>query len=64
MFVNRQKELRLLEEEYLNSNFRFTIVYGRRRVGKTTLLKEYISFKPYIYFLVTLEQNIIRNPLP
>ncbi len=63
MFVNRQKELRLLEEEYLNSNFRFTIVYGRRRVGKTTLLKEYISFKPYIYFLVTLEQNIIRNPL-
>ncbi len=55
MFVNRQKELTLLEEEYLNSNFRFTIVYGRWRVGKTTLLKEYISSKPYIYFLVTLE---------
>ena len=55
MFVNRQKELKLLEEEYSNSNFRFTVMYGRRRVGKTTLLKEYISSKPYIYFLVTLE---------
>ena len=41
MFVNRQKELKLLEEEYLNSDFRFTVMYGRRRVGKTTLLKEY-----------------------
>ncbi len=55
MFVNRQKELKLLEEEYTNSDFRFTVMYGRRRVGKTTLLKEFISSKPYIYFLVTLE---------
>ncbi|CAA6816352.1 MAG: archaeal ATPase, fused to C-terminal DUF234 domain [uncultured Sulfurovum sp.] len=55
MFVNRQNELKLLEEEYENSDFRFTILYGRRRVGKTTLLKEYISSKSYIYFLVTLE---------
>jgi AAA+ ATPase superfamily predicted ATPase len=55
MFVNRQKELELLNGEYTSDNFRFTIIYGRRRVGKTTLLKKYISYKPYIYFLVTLE---------
>ncbi|NOZ90354.1 MAG: ATP-binding protein [Epsilonproteobacteria bacterium] len=55
MFVNRQKELQLLNMEYQNQDFRFTIIYGRRRVGKTTLLKEYISSKSYIYFLVTLE---------
>jgi AAA+ ATPase superfamily predicted ATPase len=55
MFVNRHKELDLLEEEYLSDDFKFTVLYGRRRVGKTTLLKEYISPKPYIYFLVTLE---------
>lgn len=55
MFVNREKELKLLEEEYRNNNFSFTVMYGRRRVGKTTLLKEYIFPKPYIYFLVTLE---------
>jgi AAA+ ATPase superfamily predicted ATPase len=55
MFVNRKKELQLLEEEYLSNEFKFTVIYGRRRVGKTTLLKKYISSKPYIYFLVTLE---------
>jgi hypothetical protein len=56
MFINRQKELQLLEEEYSSNDFRFTVIYGRRRVGKTTLLKKYISSsKPYIYFLVTLE---------
>jgi len=55
MFVNRQKELQMLEEEYQKGDFRLTVLYGRRRVGKTTLIKEYISSKPYIYFLVTLE---------
>ena len=55
MFVNRQKELQLLEDEYRNEGFRFSVLYGRRRVGKTTLLKRYITDKPYIYFLVTFE---------
>ena len=55
MFVNREKELKLLEEEYTHDDFRFTVLYGRRRVGKTTLLKEYITSKPHLYFLVTLE---------
>jgi len=55
MFVDRQKELKVLEDEYKSSGFRFSIIYGRRRVGKTTLIKKYILNKPYIYFLVTLE---------
>jgi len=40
MFVNRQKELKLLKGEYLSNEFKFTVMYGRQRVGKTTLLKE------------------------
>ncbi len=55
MFINREKELDLLESEYKEDSFRLTILYGRRRVGKTTLLKEFLSNKPSIYFLVTLE---------
>ncbi len=55
MFVNRDKELELLNEEYQHCDFRFSVLYGRRRVGKTTLLKEYVKAKPAIYFLVTLE---------
>lgn len=55
MFVNRKKELALLNDEYLHADFRFSVLYGRRRVGKTTLLKEYMKEKTAIYFLVTLE---------
>ncbi len=60
MFVNREKELKILQDEYDSDAFRFSILYGRRRVGKTTLLKEYMQEKPSIYFLVTLEsENIV-----
>lgn len=64
MFVNRYKELKLLNDEYENNQFTFSVIYGRRRVGKTTLLKEYIKNKPSIYFLVTLENfNIVLKRL-
>ncbi|WP_169973038.1 MULTISPECIES: ATP-binding protein [unclassified Campylobacter] len=62
MFANRIKELKLLNDEYSSSNFSFTVLYGRRRVGKTTLLKEFIKDKPSIYFLATLENfNVVLN---
>ena len=64
MFVNRYKELELLNDEYARNSFTFTVLYGRRRVGKTALLKEYIQDKPALYFLVTLENiNIILKRL-
>ncbi|MCD6174123.1 MAG: AAA family ATPase, partial [Sulfurimonas sp.] len=64
MFVNRYKELELLNDEYARNHFTFTVLYGRRRVGKTTLIKEYIQDKPSLYFLVTLENiNIILKRL-
>lgn len=64
MFANRYKELKLLNDEYASKKFSFTVLYGRRRVGKTTLLKEFIVNKPSIYFLVTLENfNIVLNRL-
>lgn len=64
MFVNRSKELKFLNDEYISDRFSFTVLYGRRRVGKTTLLKEFIKDKPAIYFLVTLENfNIVLERL-
>jgi len=64
MFANRYKELELLNDEYSDDKFSFTVLYGRRRVGKTTLLKEFIADKPSIYFLVTLENfNIVLKRL-
>ncbi|PID47524.1 MAG: ATPase [Proteobacteria bacterium] len=55
MFVNRQKELGILNSEYALDQFTSTILYGRRRVGKTALLREFMKDKPSLYFLASLE---------
>ena len=55
MFVNRERELEFLEEEYKTERASFVVIYGRRRVGKTTLIKEFISDKPSVFFLATQE---------
>ena len=40
MFVGREKELRQLKEALSNPLTKATLVYGRRRMGKTTLIRE------------------------
>ena len=42
MFVGRQQELNLLQQE-LGQDQRAILVYGKRRVGKTTLIKKAIA---------------------
>lgn len=53
-FVGREKELTTLEKEYSRNNA-FVVIYARRRVGKTTLIKEFLKNKLSFYFLATLE---------
>ena len=43
-FIGRQSELQTLEQEYLRDGG-FVVIYGRRRVGKTRLIKEFIKDK-------------------
>ena len=50
MFVGRDRELATLDNLYNESTFHMVIIYGRRRVGKTTLISEFISGKPSIFF--------------
>ena len=50
-FVNRTSELQTLEKLYNQPGFQFVPIYGRRRVGKTRLIKEFIRNKKAIYFL-------------
>ena len=50
-FANREKELATLESEYNSDRFSFTVIYGRRRVGKTRLIREFIRDKHSLYFL-------------
>lgn len=51
IFVNREKELEILESLWMKNGFALIIVYGRRRVGKTRLLMEFSSDKSYIYYV-------------
>jgi AAA+ ATPase superfamily predicted ATPase len=53
-FIGRQTELSSLETEYARDSG-FVVIYGRRRVGKTTLIKEFIKKKTAFYFLATEE---------
>jgi len=50
MFVGRDRELATLNDLYDESLFQMVVIYGRRRVGKTTLISEFISGKPSIFF--------------
>ena len=60
MFVGREAELAGLQGSYNKDSFRFTVIYGRRRVGKTTLINEFIRGKKAVYF-VAIESTIREN---
>ncbi len=49
-FINRHDELNFLEKLYRSKGFQFVPVYGRRRIGKTRLVQEFIKDKKAIYF--------------
>jgi hypothetical protein len=51
MFAGRARELDKLEELYRSGQFEFAVFYGRRRVGKTTLIREFMKEKQGIYYM-------------
>ena len=53
-FYNRVEELNFLESDKKNS---LTIIYGRRRVGKTELIKQFSKNKNSIYFFVEVIED-------
>jgi AAA+ ATPase superfamily predicted ATPase len=60
MFYNRKSELKTLEREYQKETSSFTVVYGRRRVGKTALISEYIKNKPALFIYATEANFMIQ----
>ena len=53
-FIGRKNEMAKLGAEYKRDSS-FVVIYGRRRVGKTTLIKEFLKDKTAFYFLATEE---------
>ncbi len=60
MFVGREAELAKLESLYEQRSFQMAVVYGRRRVGKTTLINEFCRGKRTLSF-TALEQSDADN---
>ncbi len=48
--IGRTEELGRLERMYQSSKFEFLIMYGRMRIGKTTILQEFASRHKSIFF--------------
>lgn len=56
-FVDREQEMETLQNEYNREGSALVILYGRRRVGKTTLISEFIKGKKALFFLATEESE-------
>ncbi|MCL2031770.1 MAG: ATP-binding protein [Methanomassiliicoccaceae archaeon] len=58
----RGRELRSLEKLYNREGFTFAVIYGRRRVGKTSLINEFIrrDNKKAIQFTATENTNAVN----
>ena len=50
MFIGREDELKFFEERYASKKAELIVLYGRRRVGKTELLREFCKNKLHIFY--------------
>lgn len=53
MFIGREKELSYLNEFYQKPGLGMTVIYGRRRIGKSTLISEFVKDKKVIFYTAT-----------
>ena len=60
MFIGRERELKALEKLFASNKFEFAVIYGRRRVGKTALINQFIGDKNAVYFMA-VESNAKQN---
>ena len=61
MFTGRKKELKKLESMYQEDTFQFAVIYGRRRIGKTTLISEFLKDTKAISYIAvegTMKENL------
>ncbi|AAL80758.1 ATP-binding protein [Pyrococcus furiosus DSM 3638] len=54
-FVNRERELNFLRDHYHSGKAELIVIYGRRRIGKTYLLRKFLEETNGIYLLA--EEN-------
>jgi AAA+ ATPase superfamily predicted ATPase len=55
MFVGRKNELELLNDAYNSKKSELVVLYGRRRIGKSSLIYKFAENKPAFYLFEALE---------
>lgn len=50
MFIGREQELETLNALWEKQTFQMVVLYGRRRIGKTTLISQFLKNKPGLFF--------------
>lgn len=60
MFIGRERELKELNDRFNSGRFEMGIIYGARRIGKTSILKHFIKDKLSFYFQAK-ESNELDN---
>ena len=53
MFIGRERELASLKDFYEKDGIGMTVIYGRRRIGKSTLIAEFVKDKKVIFYTAT-----------
>ena len=63
VFIDREYELDFLEKKYASGKAELVIIYGRRGIGKTEMIREFIRGKKAYYFFVTMEDDktLLKN---
>lgn len=54
MFINRVRELAFLERRYVSDQAELVVLYGRRRVGMTELLRRFCEGKRHLFYVADL----------
>ena len=57
MFIGRKNELKLLEDAYATNKSCLAVIYGRRRIGKSSLVRQFSLNKPYFFSFEAVENE-------
>jgi len=60
-FIGRENELEDLNNQYASNRFELSVIYGRRRVGKTTLIHKFIEDKEDTGYFIGIESSLSYN---
>jgi AAA+ ATPase superfamily predicted ATPase len=50
MFIGRKQELQFFEDKFNSPGGQLVVLYGRRRIGKTELLREFAKNKKHVFY--------------